>query len=239
MKKRMIWMTVIVMLIACGARAEENRSAALRERVDDMWDTWSGIWSRTFLDGEVLIPTQWRDLPFVTWADEAPTLKVKEENGRAEITFSETLGEAWRVSLGKGIPVEYTACEYDVAGGCWAGEGAFDAVYLISDMEADRIGISVAYQRTDDFRPSCPVLEWSREEEDNVLAFSCIGWGTTRGFQGGMYAVATDQEAYYAEYDANGVLTAWYDGMTGCQYDAYDVLVEGEEPEGYEIPVVH
>ena len=168
MKKGIIWVLIVTMMIPIGAFGEENMAAALRERVDAMWDIWAGEWSRTFLDGEVLLPYQWRTLPFVTWADEAPTLKVREENGQTEIVFSEMVGEAWRVSLGKGIPIEYTDCGYDAQSGCWRGTGEFDAVYLISDMEPTRIGISIAYQRTDDFRPSCPVLEWIREEEDEA-----------------------------------------------------------------------
>ena len=239
MKKGMIWILILTMLTPIAAFGDENAAAALRKRVDAMWDIWAGTWSRTFLDGEVLLPNQWKALPFVTWADEAPTLTIHEENGQTEIIFSEPLDEAWRVSLGKGSPVDYTDCRYDAQNGCWRGTGDFDAVYLISDMGKARIGISIAYQRTDDFRPSCPVLEWSREDENDVLGFNCYGWGTTRSFQGGMYAIASDQMAFYAEYDFEGKLTAWWDAMTGCQYDMYDQLVEGEEPPDYVSPVVH
>ena len=239
MKKGIIWLLILAMLIPAAAFGEENTATVLRERVDAMWDIWAGTWSRTFLNGEVLLPYQWRTLPFVTWADEAPTMKIREENGQAEIIFREPVSEAWRVSLGKGLPVVYTDCRYDSQNGCWRGTGEFDAVYLISDMTERRIGISVAYQRTDDFRPSYPVLEWNREEEDEVLGFNCYGWGTTRSFQGGMYAIASDQMAFYAEYDNEGKLTTWYDAMTGCQYDMYDQLVDGEEPADYKSPVVH
>ena len=135
--------------------------------------------------------------------------------------------------------VTYQACEPNGSGDGWTGQGDFDAVYLISDMAEDRIGISIAYQRTDDFRPSCPVLEWNREEEENVLGFSCYGWGTTRSFHGGMYGIGTDDRVFYAEYGPEGALIAWYDGITGCQYDVDDRLTDGEEPEGYIISVVH
>ena len=239
MKKGMIWILILALLLPAAAWSEENKAAALRERVDGLWDTWAGEWSRSFLDGEVLMPYQWKTLPFVTWADEAPTLKVTEENGQAEIRCGEKIGEDWRVCLGKGIPIVYTECTYDAEHGCWLATGEFEAVYLISDPSEERIGISIAYQRTDDFRPSHPVLEWSREDEDDVLAFNCYGWGTTRSFQGGMYAIASDQAVFYAEYDSEGCMIAWYDGMTGCKYDMYDQLVEGEEPADYICPVVH
>ena len=239
MKKGMILILILALLLPAAAWSEENKAAALRERVDGMWAIWAGEWSRNFLDGEVLLPSQWKMLPFVTWADEAPTLKVLEENGQTEIRCGEKLGEDWRVCLGKDIPVVYQECTYDTKRGCWRGTGDFDAVYLLSDMTERRIGISIAYQRVDDFRPSHPVLEWSREEENDVLAFNCYGWGTTRSFQGGMYAIVSNQMVYYAEYDNEGRLTAWYDGLTGCQYDWYDQLVEGEEPADYVSPVVH
>ena len=234
----MLTLTLTLLLPAAGALGE-NRSAALRERVDGMWDIWAGSWSRTFLDGEIYLPQQWNDYPFVTWADEAPMPRVREENGKAEITFGETIGEDWRVCLGKDLPVVYSDCIFDPEDGCWRGEGDFETVYLISDMTDTRIGISVAYQRADDFRPSCPVLEWGREDEEEVLGFNCYGWGTTRSFQGGMYAIVSAQEAYYAEYDHDGALTAWYDAVTGCKYDWLDHLIEGEEPEGYILKVVH
>ena len=239
MKRGLILMVVLALLLPGGAGFAENRSAALRERVDAMWDTWAGVWSRTFLDGEVFLPWRWQQIPFVIWADEAPTLRVKEEENRVEITVSEKLGADWRICLGEGMPVVYRDCVYDGIRDCWTGEGTFDAVYLISDMASERIGISVTYQRTDDFRPSEPVVEWCREQEDNALTFSCIGWGTTRRFQGGMYAIGTDEGVFYAEYDSEGALIAWYDGRTGCQYDAEDRLVDGTEPEGYESHVTH
>ena len=238
MKKTVTWILILMMLLPAGAVGEESLSGALRERVDGMWEIWSGSWSRTFLDGEVYLPYQWKQIPFVTWADEAPTLRVEEE-GEVRISFSEPIGGDWRVCLGEGMPIEYRDCAYDPESGCWTGGGSFDGVYLISDMTETRIGISVAYQRTDEFRPSCPVLSWIREEEGAVLGMCCYGWGTTRGFQGGMYAVATDEAAFYGEYDGEGALCAWYDAMTGCRYDAKDRLEEGEEPEGYVSPVVH
>ena len=239
MTRGLIWVVILMLLLPAGAGQAENPADALRARVDAMWEIWAGAWSRSFLDGEVYLPAQWREIPFVTWADEAPTLRVTEKEGRAEIAFDGQMSGDWRVCLGEGMPGTYRDCAWDSDGKCWIGEGLFDAVYLISDMAEDRIGISVAYQRADDFRPSDPVLEWSREEEDNVLAFSCSGWGTTRTFRGGIYAIGTDTRVYYAEYDAEGALAAWYDGITGCSYDAEDRLMDGEEPEGYVSQVVH
>ena len=204
-----------------------------------MWEIWTGQWSRTFLDGEVFLPLLWKLIPFLTWADEAPTMRVQEKDGRVEVSFSEEITEAWHVCLGNGLPVVFSDCTPARERKTWTGEGDFDSVWLISDMTDQRIGISIAYQRTDEFRPSSPVLEWGREEDGEVLGFSCYGWGTTRSFQGGMYAIASDQMAFYAEYDAEGALKAWYDGLTGCQYNEYDELIEGEEPEGYVCPVVH
>ena len=101
----LILLLTLMLLLPAVCALGENRSAALRERVDGMWSVWAGSWSRTFLDGEVFLPYIWTDCPFVTWADEAPTLRVREESGKVEITFDETLGEDWRVCLGKDIPV--------------------------------------------------------------------------------------------------------------------------------------
>ena len=237
MKKGMIRILILILLITGAARGEESRSAALRERVDGMWEIWAGTWSRTFLDGEVYLPYLWKELPFVTWADEAPTLKVHEEDGRVEITFSESIGEEWRVCLGREIDEIVQECTYNPQRGCWQGESAFDCVYLISDKTENRLGLFIAYHRMDDFRPSGPRVEW--EDADETIGFNCYSWGTTRSFQGGMYGIVSEDMAFYAEYDAEGILTAWYDGMTGCQYDMYDQLVEGEEPEDYVSPVVH
>ena len=228
---------MLALLATGAARAEDNRSAALRQRVDAMWEIWEGEWGRTFLDGEVYLPTLWNKLPFVTWADEAPTLKLREEGEHAEITFSEFIGEEWRVCLGREIDEIVQECTYHPESGSWQGEAAFDCIYLISDPTEDRLGIFIAYHRTDDFRPSCPRVEWENAEE--TIGFNCYGWGTTRSFQGGMYGIVSEEMAFYAEYDAEGVLTAWYDGITGCQYDVHDQLVDGEEPEGYVSPVVH
>ena len=71
------------------------------------------------------------------------------------------------------------------------------------------------------------------------LGFNCYGWSTTHSFRGSMYEIASEKMSLYAECDSDGFLTVWYDGMTDCHYDLYDHLVEGEEPEGYAIQVVH
>lgn len=237
MRKTIVWILIILLLIPAVSLSAESKSDLLRERADNMWDTWAGTWSRTFLDGEVYLPRMWKKIPFVTWADEAPEIHLKEENGKVEITLDEILSDDWRICLSSGIPMTTWDCIYDPGQDCWRGEGEFDTVCLISEMSEDRLGVRVYYDRKDDFRPSCPVVEWSRDED--FLAMNCYGWGTTREFQGGMYAIASNDMIFYAEYDKEGVLSSWYDMMTGCQYDKKDQLVSGEEPEGYVSPVVH
>ena len=145
------------------------------------------------------------------------------------------------ISLGNGIPIEFTDCVPDETESAWVGQGAFDSVHLISDAAPDKPGIDIEYAKSNDFRASFPVLEWQNAVEDTIVGMNCYGWGTARSFDGGMYAVANGDgsSACYAEYSSDGVLISYMDLVTECTYNAQDQLIYGTEPEGYVNPVVH
>jgi len=219
----------------------QPKLTALRQRVDQMWDIWSGSWLQTLARGSVYFPTIWKELPFVTWADEAPEIQVQEADNRVYVYLREALDAGWRICLGYDMPVVYTDCVWDEDSGAYVAGGEYDSVWLISDMENERIGISIRYRKEDGFLPSYPVLEWSVEDNETGMAgFGCYGWGTTRSFTGGMYiAVYQSSLAYSAEYDAEGALLNYTDLLTDCVYSNTDELISGTEPEGFVNPVIH
>ena len=103
------------------------------------------------------------------------------------------------------------------------GEGASGVVY-----QAHR------YARADGFLAGYPILSYA---EESGAAFNCYGWGTARNFVGGMFAVVRGELIFYAEYDAEGVLSQYYNAATDCAYGRNGDLLSGAEPEGYVNPV--
>ena len=214
------------------------RLVALRERADRMWDTWTALLQTCLEQGIIPVPPVWLYVPFVTWADEAPEIAVLEEDGQARIYLDREETAGWTVSVQSGLPAETVPCEWDGEAGCYTANGPFDSVYIESEATPSSIGVSVTYERTDEFRPSCPVLLWEGETGDGRVGLGCYGWGTTRSFQGGMYILAIPGYTIYAEYSPEGALLQCTDLMTDCVYSPEGLLLSGDEPEGYTWPVV-
>ena len=210
----------------------------LRARADAMWPVWQEQWLPAYLEGEVWLRANFRNLPFATFPDEAPEIAVEENDGAARIRFSEPLPEGWSVSTAIGMPVELTPCQREEETGAFTASAGFDSVYLVSEQAAERIGITIVYQRADGFLASYPIVEWIQPDAEDPLAFNCYGFGTVRGFGGGMYAVMGNGAAWYADYDNSAALVSYMDLMTERTWDAGQQLVGGEAPEGFVPPVV-
>lgn len=200
----------------------------------------AGILEKKAETGSVYLPAIWSEFPFAAWPDEATEIRVRETENRVEIRLADEEIKGWKVCLGRGIPVVYTECTYDAERKIWTAKdiGEFDAVYLISEMEAERIGVTVAYERVNGFRAGYPIVEWAMEDGNSRIGFNCYGWGTARSFEGAMFAIATNELAVYAEYGPDGALISYSNLLTECSYDAEDHLISGEEPEGYRNPVI-
>lgn len=224
---------------ACVSSLFSSRLTNLRSRVDQMWESWEQI-RREYLDkGLFPLPHLWNDIPFLTWADEAPELVVMEDGDHVRIYMNEEETDGWEISLGYGIPMSYTLCVWDESIGAYTSDGPFDSVCLTSAMDSSRLAITIQYDRENDFLPSYPVVEWGQETESDQIGLSVYGWGTTRSFQGGMYFLVCSGYTLAAEYNAEGVLVNYSDLMTNCTYSSEDTIISGREPEGYINPVVH
>ena len=215
----------------------QSKLSALRERVGSMWETWLSVSAWTEQHHQVCLPNTWGEIPFITWADEAPEVEVLEDNGEALIRVFDQDLTGWQVQTGSGAPVVYTDCEYLADSGMFRAAAPFDSVCLARPMEPDQIGISISYERDAGFLPSHPVLEWSEEKDGHTRALACYAWGNTRSFDGGMYAVIMDDLQIYGEYDGRKILSYWYDLANDLSFSAAGELLSGELPEGYAIPV--
>ncbi len=216
-----------------------SKLATLCTRADEAWGIWADQWYGLFAEGKVYLPVLWKEIPFALWPDEAPEIAVKEADGKTWIYLQNEDMTGWRICLGNGIPIEYTECAYDASADAWTGEGAYEAVCLIRDATENAPGITIEYRKENGFLPSCPVLEWQGEIDGKAVGMNCYGWGTGRSFDGGMYAIGTEDSVFYAEYDMQGVMTEYQNALTECAYDRADQLITGEEPEGYVNPVFH
>ena len=210
----------------------------LRARIDSLWPIWKDGWEKAYLEGTVQLNVNFDFLPFASYPDEAPEIMVEEKNGTARICLSEPLDENWRICLACGNPVVFSPCEWDAAAGAYTGQADFDSVYLISDGGAERMSITIVYERRNQFLASYPIVEWIQPDVDDPIAFNCYGFGTARSFTGAMYAIVGPQGEWYAEFDAQHFLSTYTNLRTECVYDANGVLLSGEEPEGYVDPVV-
>ena len=217
----------------------QRKLDSLRSRVDNMWPLWQDLLRNQADTGTVYLPRLWKDVPFHTWPDEAPELIVAGEENRTLLRFSESVPADWRVCTGADLPIVYTDCEWDEAAGAWVAQAAFESVFLISDMTEERVGISIEYPAANQYLASYPVLDWEGTCGDQVAGFNCYGWGNARSFEGGMTCQVLGESQWYAEYTANGLLSAYYALHLDCQYDAEDRLVAGTPPEGYVPPVIH
>ncbi len=217
----------------------KSKLATLCGRADEAWQIWAEQWAALFTEGKVYMPALWKEIPFALWADEAPEILVKESEEKVKVYLQNEDLTGWRVCLAAGIPTEYTECGYDEATDAWIGEGAYDAVCLIRDMNENAPGITIEYRKENGFLPSYPVMEWQGEKNGKIVAMNCYGWGTTRSFDGGMYAIGSEDSVFYAEYDAEGAMMDYQDAITECAYNSRDQLISGEEPEGYVNPVFH
>ncbi|MBQ6173487.1 MAG: hypothetical protein IJK28_02565 [Clostridia bacterium] len=206
----------------------DGKLGRLRARVDGMWTVWDETWAPAFREGTVYLRLRLDSIPFVTFPDEAPEMRVEEADGKAFVYLSETLPADWTLSFASGMPVTLTPAVWDETAGAWTGEAGFDSVYLVSAQAEKRMSVTVVYQRSDAFLASWPIVEYV-EKGDEVIAFNCYGYGTARSFGGGMYAIVGQTEAWYAEYGVDGTLTDYINLMTGCVYDPEGHLVEGEE----------
>ncbi len=213
-----------------------GKLSRLRARADAMWPVWRDEWGKAFLEGRVWLRANFRDLPFVTFPDEAPEIAVEEAGGDAGIRFSEPVPEDWSVLTAVGMPVTLTPCVRE-ADGAYTAKAGFDSVYLVSDQGAERVSVTVVYQRTDGFLASWPIVEWIQPDTEEPIAFNCYGNGTARGFSGGMYAVVGNGAAWYAEYDSRAGLVTYTDLMTGYAWDKDQTSVGEPVPEGYVLPV--
>ncbi len=217
----------------------QTKLSALRKRADEMWPVWWDNWRVMMEDGTIYLPGALSRVPFMTWPDEAPSLAVTEEEGRGLFRFSESVPEGWTVCVGAGLPVEYTPCEWDEDAEAWTAEAGYESVWLISSMEEARFGISIEYPAVNGWLPEYPRLEWDRETETGVWAMNCYGWGNARSFSGAMLALVNTESQWYAEYDSEGAMIAYYALHLGCQFDAEDHLIDGTLPEDYVSPVIH
>ncbi len=199
----------------------------LRARVDSFWPLWRDIWLPAYLDGTLYFRLRFEDLPFVTFPDEVPEIDVTEKDGAARVYLAEPLPEGWQISFAAGMPVTLTDAVPD--GDAWTGAAGFDSVYLVSPQAADRMSITIVYQRSDAFLPSWPIVEWVEPEAEEPCAFNCYGFGTTRSFGGGMYAIVGGGEAWYAEYGNDGSLADYFDLVSECMYDKEQNLISGDE----------
>ena len=209
----------------------------LRARIDALWPVWQGGWEKAYLEGTVNLNVNFDFLPFASYPDEAPEMMVEEKDGKAWIYLSEPLDENWRVCLASGIPAVFSPCEWDAAAGGYTGPADFDSVYLISDGAAERMSVTIVYERANQFLASYPIVEWVQPDADDPVAFNCYGFGTARSFTGAMYAIVGPQGEWYAEFDAQHFLSTYTNLRTECVYDANGALLSGEEPEGYVDPV--
>ena len=210
--------------------------SALRARVDGMTPVLAE-WIEAFRENRVIIPLLFEGLPFVTYPDEAPEITVREEDGRAAVYVSEALPDGWSLHLYEGVPAEERPCTWDGALGCYVTDASFDSVSLTSEGDAARFGITVSYERGTGFLPGYPIVEWYEADVNDPIACNCYGYGTPRGFNGGMWAIVGPSAAFYAEYGADRVLTDYWNLFTECCYDNQKTLLSGEEPADYVDPV--
>ena len=216
-----------------------NKLSALSCKAGEFRSAWIQSWLPLIQQGKVDIPVVWRNLPFALWPDEAPEIKVVSAESSTRIYLSESLPADWRLCTGKDIPVVYSPCDYDDVLGAWITGEEFESVFLIHDMTGDSAGITIEYKTGDAFRASYPVVEYILEEKDTTSAFNSYGWGTSRSFDGGMYALVAEETVVYAEYgpDRNGALINYSIPAIDCSFDPEGNLISGNLPEGFENPV--
>lgn len=212
---------------------------AIDARILRMTEAWQEEYLPSLRKGFFYLPSFWTDLPFTFYPDEAPKIGVTEDAGGVRIHLDGALPDGWQIDLGIGMPVEKTPCHYDSQNGCWVGSGTFDAVYLTRDKTDDNWEIVIAYNGQNGYAAEYPVLSYVDESDAETAAFACYGWGTARNYQGSMYALVYNEQSYYAEYGLDHYLKNYTDGATGCVYEIYGKLMEGEEPEGFVNPVIH
>ena len=205
------------------------RLPRLRDRIDGMFAQWKDVWLPAFLEGRVYLRVRFDELPCVAYPDEAPEMTVEETVDGARIWLSEPVSDGWRVQAASGLPVELTPCEWDDLWGCYTCEGGFDSVYLTLDQREEGPSVTVVYERGKGFLASWPVVEWIEGDEDDALAFNVYGFGTSREFNGGMYAIVGPESAWYAEYDIEHALSGYVDLMSERAYDRDGNLISGEE----------
>ena len=218
--------------------AENTRLAALEARIPPMLQAWQEAHLPVLMEGAFYLPLNWTDLPFVLYPDEAPELTVSEEPEETRIRLQGALPTGWNVYLSSGVPEELSLCAYDEKEACWVGSGAFDAVKLIRDGRPDNVRIDVSYRRENGYLAEYPTLEYNQTTDGQLAAFTCYGWGTARDFQGSMYGLVLNDQSFYAEYGLNHLIKWYWDGVSGCVYDEYGKLLEGEEAEGFVNPVI-
>ena len=208
----------------------------LRARADAMWTVWQD-WLKVYREeGTVYLRLRFRDLPFVTYPDEAPEIAVEEEDGTARVRLAEALPEGWELSFAKGIPVELTNAEWDEAAQAYTGPAGFDSVYLVSPQTAERLSVTVVYERKELFRANYPIVEWIEQDAEEPFAFNCYGFGTARSFTGGMFAIVGNGAAWYADYDIQGVLNTVTDMINELAFDNTGKPIQGDVPEDYVPP---
>ena len=210
----------------------------LRTRADSMWPVWNDAWGRAFQEGTVDARVRFDDLPFAAFPDEAPEIFVEESDGTARVWLEEPLPEEWILSFATGIPAELEACVLDAEKGAYVGKAGFDRVYLTSSAGAWPVSITIAYERSEQFLPSWPVIEWVEDGTEGPVAFNCYGFGTARHFDGGMFAVVKPGAAWYMEYGADHALASMNDLMTECLYSPEGELISGEQREEFAFPFV-
>ncbi len=230
---------------SCSLQLESNvrdafssRLLAMRERADEVWPIWRDYWYPLFAEGQVYLPPTLTEIPFFFWPDEAPNLTVTEQDGKICIRLSDREVGDWKVCLGLGTPVVYSACEWSEELNAWVGEGEYDRVCLLSDATPERFGMEITYHAEQDFLPSYPVIEWEGEIDGTAIGMNCYGWGTPRSFDGGMYAIGTADGAWYAEYGADKTMLYYKDAAIDCSFDQSGKLLSGDLPEGYQDPVI-
>ena len=217
----------------------EGKLSALTRRATEFRSSWVDTWLPLVQQEKIDIPFVWRNLPFALWPDEAPEIRVLSSGASSVIYLSEPVPEDWRICTGKDIPVVYSPCDYDAALGAWVTQEPFESVFLIHDMTADSASLTIEYKSADSFRASYPVVEYVREQDGTASGFNSYGWGTSRSFDGGMFAIVAGETIVYAEYgpDQGGSLVNYFLPVIDCSFDPEGNLLSGAIPEDFINPV--
>ncbi len=215
-----------------------TKLSQLTARAAEMASAWHDVWAPKLADGKVPLPHFGKELPFLTWPDEAPELAVQEEAGTLWFSLSEPVSGEWVLCTGKDMPIVYTDCLYDAERDAWQAAGDFDSVWLMLPETPEHCSIAIQYSPEQEYLAQYPVVEWTDAATDT--AFNCYGWGTARAFEGGMFAMMLGEGLmFFAEYDRDHMLTGYTDAIHDLAWNAEDELISGELPEGFQNPVVH